>query len=170
MQWYKYNRYIFVSDNSQLVCLPVVHCGHVLRQVESLLDDVARVVRELHLLVGAGGFEVGHVIGGAREAADHANVFRVGRVHLLELGQTMAPMATAGVLTVLVNIGFLVAGAMLMLFSSSLESSGWVTRSRALTSSPPPAQPRRSFASWAIVLAVVGIVGAIVQATWTPPR
>ncbi|KAE9086712.1 hypothetical protein PF002_g22928 [Phytophthora fragariae] len=35
----------------------------------------------------------------------------------------MVPMATAGVLMVLVNIGFLVAGA--MLFSSSLESSGW---------------------------------------------
>ncbi|KAE9167204.1 hypothetical protein PF004_g28899 [Phytophthora fragariae] len=34
----------------------------------------------------------------------------------------MAPMATAGVL--MVNIVFLVVGAMLMLFSS-LESSGW---------------------------------------------
>ncbi|KAE9017118.1 hypothetical protein PR003_g23402 [Phytophthora rubi] len=37
----------------------------------------------------------------------------------------MAPLATAGVLMVLVNIGFLVAGAMLTLFSLSLESSGW---------------------------------------------
>ncbi|KAE8978671.1 hypothetical protein PR002_g24654 [Phytophthora rubi] len=37
----------------------------------------------------------------------------------------MAPMATAGVLMVLVNISFLVTGAMLMLFSSSVESSGW---------------------------------------------
>ncbi|KAE8963828.1 hypothetical protein PF011_g28891 [Phytophthora fragariae] len=106
----------------------------------------------------------------------------------------MAPMATAGVL--MVNIVFLVVGAMLMLFSS-LESSGWADALTDTDFEPPcnasalyyaedyaidyatsklplrytpPAQPRRSFASWAIVLAVAGIVGAIVQATWTPPR
>ncbi|KAE8884097.1 hypothetical protein PF005_g4974 [Phytophthora fragariae] len=78
----------------------------------------------------------------------------------------MARMTTAGVLMVLVNIGFLVAGVMLMRFSSSLESSGWadaLTGTDYESAASTATTMLRMLGIGAIALAVVGIVGAIVQ-------
>ncbi|GMF51585.1 unnamed protein product [Phytophthora fragariaefolia] len=78
----------------------------------------------------------------------------------------MARMTTAGVLMVLVNIGFLVAGALLLRFNSKLESSGWadaLTDTDYESAATTATTMLRFLGIGAITLAVIGIVGAIVQ-------
>ncbi|KAK1947750.1 hypothetical protein P3T76_000040 [Phytophthora citrophthora] len=78
----------------------------------------------------------------------------------------MARLTVAGGLMVLVNIGFLVAGALLLRFKSTLESSGWAdalvgTDYESAADTATTAVQILGIA--AITLALIGIVGAIIQ-------
>ncbi|KAL7683528.1 hypothetical protein Plhal304r1_c041g0119901 [Plasmopara halstedii] len=78
----------------------------------------------------------------------------------------MPRLTAAGGLMILVNIGFLVAGALLIHFKSILDSSGWAD-ALADTEYDYIAEAATSAAEIlgiaAITLAMVGIVGAIIQ-------
>ncbi|RLN89772.1 hypothetical protein BBJ28_00005740 [Nothophytophthora sp. Chile5] len=78
----------------------------------------------------------------------------------------MARITVAGGLMVLVNIGFLVAGILLLRFQSTLKSSGWTDALNG-TDYESAAKSATTMVQLlgiaAIVLAVFGIVGAIVQ-------
>ncbi|POM63134.1 Hypothetical protein PHPALM_16414, partial [Phytophthora palmivora] len=78
----------------------------------------------------------------------------------------MPQLTVAGGLMVLVNIGFLVAGALLMSFNSKLEDSGWADALKD-TDYESAADTATSMLQLlgvaAITLAIVGIVGAIIQ-------
>ncbi|GMF31099.1 unnamed protein product [Phytophthora lilii] len=78
----------------------------------------------------------------------------------------MARLTTAGGLMVLVNIGFLVAGVLLLRFSSTLESSGWADALKDTdydSAADTATTMLQLLGIGAIALAIVGIVGAIVQ-------
>ncbi|KAG7397350.1 snoRNA-binding rRNA-processing protein [Phytophthora boehmeriae] len=78
----------------------------------------------------------------------------------------MAKLTVAGGLMILVNIGFLIAGILLLQFKSTLESSGWAD---ALTDTEYESAANAAITMVmllgvvAITMAIVGIVGAIIQ-------
>lgn len=78
----------------------------------------------------------------------------------------MARITTAGGLMILVNIGFLVAGILLLRFKSKLEDSGWADALKD-TDYESTADTATTMVQLlgiaAIVLAVLGVVGAVVQ-------
>lgn len=78
----------------------------------------------------------------------------------------MARITTAGGLMILVNIGFLVAGILLLRFKSKLEDSGWADALKD-TDYESTADAATTMVQLlgiaAIVLAIIGVVGAVVQ-------
>ncbi|KAG2524317.1 hypothetical protein JM16_005040 [Phytophthora kernoviae] len=78
----------------------------------------------------------------------------------------MARLTTAGGLMILVNIGFLIAGILLLRFKATLESSGWAD---ALTDTEYENTANAAttmvllLGGIAITMAIVGIIGAIIQ-------
>ncbi|KAL4124739.1 hypothetical protein PRIC2_008333 [Phytophthora ramorum] len=78
----------------------------------------------------------------------------------------MARLTPAGGLMVLVNIGFLVAGILLLRFNTTLESSGWADALKDTdyeSAADTATTMLQLLGVGAIALAIVGIVGAIVQ-------